>query len=224
VCRGRQITGETRDGGYAELMLADAAYTYPIPPALSDVEAAPLLCPGITAYGAVKKAMLSPGQKVGVVGIGGVGHMVVQMAYLTGADVYAISRGSRQRRLAEELGALSSYAPSGGDDQSLPDASLDAAIVFAPSGAAVEEAMRITKPRARIILGVAQTVGHMDIGDEKTVVGSVLGNRQETLEVLRLAEAGKLRAVHEEYPLGEANRVLVALKAGEVSGRAVLVP
>lgn len=84
--------------------------------------------------------------------------------------------------------------------------------------------MRITKPGARIVLGVAETVGLMDIGDEKTVVGSVLGNRWEMLEVLRLAEAGKLQSMYAEYPLHEANKVLARLKAGEIRARAVLVP
>lgn len=97
LCRGRQVTGETRDGGYAELMLAEAAYTYPIPENVSDAEAAPLLCPGITAYSAVKKAALSPGQRVAVLGVGGVGHMVIQVARLTGADVYAVTRSAIRR-------------------------------------------------------------------------------------------------------------------------------
>jgi len=224
LCRGRQVTGETRDGGYAELMLAEAAYTYPIPENVSDAEAAPLLCPGITAYSAVKKAALSPGQRVAVLGIGGVGHMVIQVARLTGADVYAVTRSAIHQALAEEVGALRSYSPKGSGTQHIPEATLDAAIVFAPSPSAVEEAMRITKPGARIVLGVAETVGLMDIGDEKTVVGSVLGNRWEMLEVLRLAEAGKLQSMYAEYPLHEANKVLARLKAGEIRARAVLVP
>jgi propanol-preferring alcohol dehydrogenase len=96
--------------------------------------------------------------------------------------------------------------------------------VFAPSAAAVQEAVRITKPGARIVLGVPETVGPVDIGDEKIVVGSVLGNRQQMLDVLQLAAAGKLRSVHADFPLDEANRVLGMLKAGEIRARAVLVP
>jgi propanol-preferring alcohol dehydrogenase len=219
LCRQRQITGETRDGGYAESMLADAAYVYPVPDALGDVEAAPLFCPGITAYGSVKKAALSPGQKVAVLGVGGVGHMVVQMARLTGADVYAVTRSAVHQAVAEELGAARSYSPG-----ALPDAAVDAAIVFAPSAAAVSEALRIIRPGGRVVLGVGETVGPMDIGDEKTVVGSVLGNRREMLEVLDLAAAGRLHTLTEQYPLAEANTALADLKAGRVRARAVLVP
>ncbi|MGY1590898.1 alcohol dehydrogenase catalytic domain-containing protein [Geodermatophilus sp. SYSU D00708] len=224
LCRKRQITGETRDGGYAQLMLADAAYATPIPAGLSDAEAAPLLCPGITAYGAVEKAALSPGQQVAVIGVGGVGHMVVQMARLTGADVSAVTRSRLHQEVAEEVGAVASYSPQGAGGDSLADASMDATIVFAPSPSAVDEAMRITRPGGRIVLGVAQPVGLLDIGDEKTVVGSVLGNRWQLREVLALAAAGKLRSVHEAFPLEDANLALTRLKAGEIRARAVLVP
>lgn len=224
LCRQRQITGETRDGGYAEQMLADAAYTYPIPDGLTDAETAPLLCPGITAYGAVKKAGLSPGQQVGVIGVGGVGHMVIQLARLSGADVYAITRSRLRQEVAEEAGALQSYSLHGSGGNALPDAALDSVIVFAPSAEAVTEAMRVTRPGARIILGVAQPVGTLDIGDEKTVVGTVLGNRWEMQEVLGLAAARKIKAIHSCFPLEQANKALTQLKAGEIRGRAVLMP
>ncbi|MFE5406750.1 alcohol dehydrogenase catalytic domain-containing protein [Streptomyces sp. NPDC004596] len=225
LCRARQITGETLDGGYAEYMLAESAYAHPIPEGLSDAEAAPLFCPGITAYGSVSKAALSPGQKVAVLGVGGVGHMVIQMARLTGADVYAVTRSAVHRQVAEELGAFRSHSPKGTQGSFVPDAALDAAIVFAPSAASVAEAVRITKPGGRIVLGVAERVPDpIDIGDEKVIVGSVLGNRRQMREVLDLAAAGKLRSIHADFPLDEANDVLRMLKAGEIRARAVLVP
>jgi propanol-preferring alcohol dehydrogenase len=224
LCQAKEITGETLDGGYAEYMLAESAYAYPIPDGLSDAEAAPLLCPGITAYGSVQKAALSPGQKVAVVGVGGVGHLVIQMARLTGAEVYGVTRSAAHQAVAEEVGAVKSYSPKGAGGSFLPDGTLDAAIVFAPSDAAVAEAIRITKPGARIVLGVPQTVGQVGLGDEKIVVSSVLGNRQQMREVLDLAAAGKLTSIHADFPLAEANEVLGMLKAGEIRARAVLVP
>ncbi|UXM91829.1 zinc-dependent alcohol dehydrogenase family protein [Paenarthrobacter sp. JL.01a] len=224
-CRRRQITGETRDGGYAEVMLAKANFACKIPDSLSDTEAAPLLCPGITAYGALKKARLRPGRNVAVFGIGGVGHLALQMAAITGARVNAVSRRPKARALAEELGAHGSYVPSGSEGGLvLRDGSQDAAIVFAPSDQAVAEALRVIKPGGRVILGVSQSVGGMDIGDEKTIVGTVLGTRQDMADVLDLAVDGKLHAVHEDFPLSEANLVLQRLKNGQLQGRAVLVP
>jgi propanol-preferring alcohol dehydrogenase len=224
-CRRRQITGETRDGGYAEVMLANAAFACKIPDSLSDTEAAPLFCPGITAYGAVKKALLRPGQNVAVFGVGGVGHLALQMAGLTGAHVNAVSRSVQARALAEQLGAHGAYVPSGSEGGLvLRDGSQDTAIVFAPSDRAVAEALRVIKPGGRVVLGVAQSVGVMDIGDEKTVVGTVLGTRQDMADVLSLAVDGKLHAVHEDFPLSEANQVLQRLKNGQLHGRAVLVP
>ncbi|MDQ0867067.1 alcohol dehydrogenase catalytic domain-containing protein [Arthrobacter globiformis] len=224
-CRRRQITGETRDGGYAEVMLANAAFACKIPDSLADTEAAPLFCPGITAYGAVKKALPRPGQNVAVFGIGGVGHLALQMAGLTGAHVNAVSRSLKARTLAEQLGARGAYVPAGIDGGlALRDGSQDAAIVFAPSDHAVAEALRVIKPGGRVVLGVAQSVGVMDIGDEKTVVGTVLGTRQDMADVLNIAVDGKLHAVHEDFPLSEANHVLQRLKTGQLHGRAVLVP
>ncbi|WP_423182898.1 zinc-dependent alcohol dehydrogenase family protein [Arthrobacter sp. NyZ413] len=224
-CRRRQITGETRDGGYAEVIVAHAAFACKIPDSLSDTEAAPLFCPGITAYGAVKKAMLRPGQSVAVLGIGGVGHLALQMAALTGANANAVSRSPEARTLAEQLGARGAYAPAGNDHgYVLRDGSQDAAIVFAPSDQAVAEALRVIKPGGRVVLGVAQSVGAMDIGDEKTVLGTVLGTRQDMADVLGLAVDGKLHAVHQDFPLSQANQALQQLKAGKLRGRAVLVP
>src|SRR5258706_9221643 len=105
LCAKKEITGETLDGGYAEYVLAKEAHAYALPDPIGDVEGAPLFCPGVTAYAAVAKARLSPGRRVAVFGIGGVGHMALQIARLTGADTIAVSRGSRHLHLAERLGA-----------------------------------------------------------------------------------------------------------------------
>ena len=95
LCPDKKVTGETIDGGYAEYMLANAAHTYYVPESLSPLEAAPLFCPGITAFRAVERAGLAPGQTVALFGMGGVGHMVVQFAKLAGADVIVVARGKR---------------------------------------------------------------------------------------------------------------------------------
>ena len=226
LCRAKQITGETVDGGYAEYVIAKAEHAYPVPATLDPAAAASLFCPGITAYGAVAKADPRPGQRVAVFGIGGVGHMVVQMARLFGADVIAVARSRPHLALAEEVGAAESVDSSRVDpgDVLAKRGGVDASIVFAPSSAVVAQAIRATKPGGTVVLGVFASVGELPFADEKRVVGSVIGPRQQMREVITLAATGRLRVVHEDFPLAEAEEALAKLKRGEVKARAVLVP
>jgi propanol-preferring alcohol dehydrogenase len=114
-------------------MVATAAHAYRVPDALDDVEAAPLFCPGVTAYNAVSKAAPRPGSTLAVFGVGGVGHMVVQFAVLAGAEVYAVARSAEHLDLADELGARPVDASHGGPAAALATVGgVDAAIVFAP--------------------------------------------------------------------------------------------
>jgi propanol-preferring alcohol dehydrogenase len=223
-CRQRQITGETRDGGFAELMVADARFAFLIPEVLSDTEAAPLLCPGVTAFSAVRKAAVAPGLQVGVIGIGGVGHVAIQLAALAGAEVTAITGSAGHGALAEEVGARHVRRPSrlGGD--AVLEGTLDSTIVFAPSAEAAAEAVRVTKPGGRIVLGVPAPLEPLDVGDEKVVLTTVLGSRWDVGQVLELAAQGLIRIVHSDHPLGEVNEVLAQLEGGKVTARAVLVP
>jgi len=226
LCPDKQITGETLDGGYAEYMLATAAHTHPLPDALDSAEAAPLFCPGITAYGAVTAAQLSPNRSVAVFGIGGVGHMVLQIAALHGGDVVAVSRSGHHLELARELGATRTVDSSSSD----PGATLaagggvDAAIVFAPSDTALQQAIVAVKPGGRIVLGVFATVGVFPFPDAKTLVGTVIGSRHDVRAVLDLAAAGKIKAIVETAPLTQAEETLQRLKDGKVRARAVLIP
>jgi len=225
LCSAKQITGETVNGGYAQYLLATAAHAHPVPEGLDDVEAAPLFCPGVTAYNAVSKAAPHPGSKLAVFGVGGVGHMVIQFAVLAGADVYAVTRSPEHISLAEELGARPLDA-SRGDPVSALTAlgGVDAAVVFAPSDDALRQAVAAAKPGGTVVLGVHAQVGELPFADEKRVVGSVIGSRQQMREVLALAAAGKVRAHCETYSLDEASEALGRLKRGEVRARAVLVP
>lgn len=225
-CQAKQITGESVQGGYAELMLAKAAYAYPVPDSLEDVAAASLFCPGITAYGAVAKAGLSPARSVAVFGVGGVGHVAVQFARLTGARTVAVTRGAQRRSLAEELGADRVIDSSGGDAGAVlaREGGVDAALVFAPSDAVVRQAIEATKPGGVIVLGVNAEIGTFAFADEKTVVGSLLGTRQMMREVLQVAAAGRVRVSATAYPLDDAAKALRQLADGQVRGRLVLVP
>jgi propanol-preferring alcohol dehydrogenase len=225
LCQLKEIGGETVDGGYAEYMLANAAHAYVLPDNLEFAQAASLFCPGITAYGTVLKAAPMPGQTVAVFGIGGVGHMVVQFAKLFGADVVAVSRGGEHLALAEEVGAtrLIDAMKDDAGDVLAREGGVDASIVFAPSNAVVEQAIRATKPGGTIVTGVNVEVGAFPFAVERTLVGSLLGSRQEMRTVLEIAAAGKVGVVAETFPLEEANTVLQRLKQGEIRARAVLV-
>lgn len=225
LCQSKQITGETVHGGYAEQVLAVADHTYAVPDTLDDAAAAPLFCPGITAYGSVAKARLSPTRSVAVFGVGGVGHVVIQMAALHGGEVVAVTRSQEHRDLAAELGATRVVDASQGDPGEVlaRQGGVDATIVFAPSSASVRQALAATKPGGTVIVGVNADVGPLPFADEKVVVGSLLGSRFEMQEVLRLAAEGKLRTVTETFDLDQAHDVLRRLKDGKVRARAVLM-
>lgn len=226
LCQSKEITGETVDGGYAEQMIAKAAHAYLLPDSVDDADAAPLFCPGITAYGAVAKARLSPAKSVAVFGVGGVGHVALEFAKLTGAETIAVTRGAQRLDLARELGADRTVDASDGDAGRVLHESggVDATLVFAPSNDVVAQAIKSTKPGGVVVIGVNAEIGPFPFADEKTVVGSLLGSRQMMREVLRIADTGRVRAVTESYPLHQAAAALSRLKRGDVRGRLVLVP
>jgi propanol-preferring alcohol dehydrogenase len=224
LCPERVITGEHVDGGYAEFVIATAAHTYRVPDGLALADAAPLFCPGITAFGAVSKLDLGPGKRVAVFGIGGVGHMAIQFAGLTGAEVIGVSRSAAHLDVADELGAevidSSTVDPVAALSAGV---GLDAAIVFAPSKTAVAQAIAAVKPGGTVVIGVIADIDQFSFATGKTVIASILGNRAQMREVLRLAAEGKVRTVVESYPMSDAVAVLGKLAAGDIRARAVLV-
>jgi propanol-preferring alcohol dehydrogenase len=224
LCPNKKMAGETIDGGFAEYMLVTAEHVYPVPETLGDAEAAPLFCPGLAAYGAVVKAGISPGSEVAVFGVGGVGHLVVQLALLTGAGVTAVDRATQHLELAGQLGAHHLINASAGkvEEELAARGGVDAAIVFAPSDAAVQQAVRVLKPGGIAVLGVSAQVGEWSF-DEKRLVSTALGPRHQMNEVLRLAADGKLRVVYEAFALEDAPVALARLKADTLKARAVLV-
>ena len=226
LCLNKETTGETVDGGYAEYMLANALHTYAVPDNLDSAEAAPLFCPGVTAYSAVVNARVRPGDRVAIFGLGGVGHMVVQFARLAGAEVIAVARGREHLAVARELGAAQTI------DAREPDAlreleaggGVDAAIVFAPSDEVARQAVRATRRGGVVVLGINADLGQLTFFENRSIVGSVIGNRAQMREVLRLAAAGRIRTVTESHPLDDAVDVLRRLQRGEIRSRAVLTP
>ncbi|MEM2876135.1 MAG: alcohol dehydrogenase catalytic domain-containing protein [Candidatus Bathyarchaeia archaeon] len=223
LCLSRKATGETVDGGYAELIAAPYDFIYELPDNLGFEEAAPLFCPGVTAYHAVKRAGVRFGQKVAVIGIGGVGHMSLQFAKLAGAETIAIDKAEAQLKLAEELGADHTCLASEVEDLTSKVGKMDVVMVHAPSQRAVDQATNIVKRGGIILMGVLGNA-RIKFPEEYSVVGSVIGPRYDMMETLRIASMGKVKVRWKSYSLSDANDVLLKLKKGEIVGRAVLTP
>jgi propanol-preferring alcohol dehydrogenase len=224
LCPRARFTGFHVDGGYAEAVLAEAAYTYPIPPGVSDEEAAPLLCAGIIGYRSLRKADLSPGETVGLVGFGASAHLALQVARHWGCTVYVLSRGERHRRLALDLGA--SWA--GTIDQS-PPAPLDRAVLFAPVGDLVPATLRLLRPGGTLAINAIHmtdipSIPYAMIYGERTMRSVANATRRDGREFLALAARIGLRPTVARYALDDANQALLDLKQGRVEGAAVLIP
>jgi len=220
LCLSRNVTGETVDGGYAELIVAPWDFIYALPDNLCFEEAAPFFCPGVTAYRAVKRAEIRPGQKVAVIGIGGVGHMSLQFAKLTGANITAVDTFEEHLKLASELGAESVVLAS--EFGKLADR-FDVVLIHAPSQQAVDQAMKAVKRGGTVMMAVFGDVS-VNFTEEHTIKGSVIGSRMDVIEALNLASQGKVKMKWQAFRLPEANDVLLKLKRGEIVGRAVLTP
>jgi len=223
LCLKRQTTGEVVDGGYAEYMLAPAAFVHNLPDNLMFEESASLFCPGITAYHAVKRANVRLGQKVAVIGIGGVGHMTLQFAKLAGAETIAVDTSEEKLRLAQDIGADHAVNAAELESFIVKSGRPDVVMVHAPSQRAVDQAVRIVKRGGVVLMGV---LGNTPVlfPEEYSVVGSVIGTRQDMNDVLRLASMGKVRVDWSVYSLSSAEDVLIKLKQGKIVGRAILVP
>ncbi len=229
LCDHAEITGETAQGGYAEYICASEDFVTAVPDSIDSEHAAPLFCPGITAYKAVRASEPAAGRSVGIFGIGGVGHLAVQFAKLYGSRVIAASRSKVHLDLAKKLGAdnIVVYQESQGQflkSLKKEEGLLDSAIVFAPSDQAIDTAIKSVRKGGTIIVGVFGNVPEFLFYEEKTIRGSVIGSRKDMADLVKLAAESSLQIVVEKHRISEANTVLSRLKKSEVEARAVLVP
>jgi len=226
ICKRKLITGQSVDGGYAEYIKAPYLFVYKVPDRLSDTEATPLFCPGVTAYKAVKYSSASPSKTIAIFGIGGVGQVALQIAKLWGAKVIAVSRSKNHLEIASKLGAYSVISPDEEDVvkyfKSINYA--DSSIVFAPSDKAIDQAVKVVKTGGTIVLGVSGSIKEFLFHEEKIIKGIVIGTRQDMHEVLKIAEDGGIHIKVESHRLEEANEILRKLKYSEIESRAVLQP
>jgi len=230
LCVKQKITGVTVDGGYAEFVKAPASYALRIPKSLSSVEAAPLFCAGVTVYRALKQAKLAPGQRLAVFGVGGLGHIAVQIASALGAQVTAVDVAEEKLGLARSLGATSALNASAVDvgKELRKMGGVHVALVTSAARAAYETAFYCVRPTGcLLVVGLpAEDICFPPIlmaSLEVRIQASAVGTRQDVREVLAMAEAGKIRCQVSSRPLAEANEVMDALRHGRVSGRVVLV-
>jgi propanol-preferring alcohol dehydrogenase len=229
LCESAEITGENVNGGYAEFIAVSEPFATKIPDDFKAEYAAPLFCPGITAYKAVKASQPNHRKTIGIFGVGGVGHIAIQFAKLENARVVAISRSKNHLKLGESVGADSSVELLEDSKQFLQNLKkeeglLDSAIVFAPSEKAIGSAMKSVKRGGIVVVCVFGEIPEFHFYEEKIVKGSVIGTREDMRQLVRIAEESDLKVVSKGFPLKEANKVLADLKNSKVYGRAVLLP
>jgi propanol-preferring alcohol dehydrogenase len=223
LCAEARFTGYQIDGGFAGYAVADARYCFPIPPSYPDLQAAPLLCAGLIGYRSL--AMAGDAGRLGLYGFGAAAHIVIQVARHQGRRVFAFARpGDRDaREFALSLGA--EWAGASGET---PPEALDAAILFAPAGELVPEALRVVERGGTV---VCAGIHMSDIPSfpyrilwEERVVRSVANlTRRDGEAFLALAPKVPVRTEVEAFPLADANAALGRLRDGRVRGAAVLV-
>jgi alcohol dehydrogenase, propanol-preferring len=224
LCPEARFTGKDVDGGFADFLLAEAAYVLPLPEKLEDRLAAPLLCAGIIGYRSLKAADLQPGETLGLVGFGASAHLAIQVARHWDCRVYVFTRSASHRRLAAELGA----EWVGGADQPPPQP-LDRAVLFAPSGDLVPPMLEKLRPGGTLAINAIHltpipVLEYRLIYGERTLRSVANATHQDGIEFLRLSAELPLRITSVEYPLEQASRALVDLKASAFDGAAVLTP
>ncbi len=231
LCGKQQITGCTVDGGFAEYLKAKASHTAKLPDNLSFAEAAPLLCAGLTVYNALKTAEVHAGQKVAIFGVGGLGHLAIQLAKAKGAEVLAVDVADAKLQLARECGAdhlVNITATQAHKElKKLTGGGPHVIVVTSGSRAAYETALRSLRRGGTLaVVGMAPEPINVStvalVSGEFRIVAAAVGTRQDLHEVLALAAAGKVKCHIETRPFAQANNVLQEMQQGRLLGRVVL--
>ena len=223
LCDRGRFTGWDADGGYAEAMVVPESFAYPLPSNFGDLEVAPLLCAGIVGYRSFRLSNAQPGDRVGLYGFGASAHIILQVALHRGCEVYVFTRSEGHQELARKMGA----AWVGRAEESPPD-KLDAAIIFAPVGSLVLEALRVlrkggTVALADITMTPIPAIDYDRLLYHERIIRSVANaTREDAREFLALAARIPVRAEIETFPLEGANDALRALKKSAIRGAGVL--
>jgi propanol-preferring alcohol dehydrogenase len=223
LCDFSQYTGFHANGGYAEYATVPEDFAYELPEGFDDVAVSPLLCAGIIGYRALKRCEPRPKDKIGMFGFGSSAHILLQIARFRGYEVYVVSRSEIHQRLAEEIGATW----CGGKVSELP-VKLNSAIVFAPAGGVVLEALSAIDKGGIVSLAGIHMSPIPELDYDKYLYGErdihpVMANtREDGRELLAEAKAAGVRAHTTVYELKDANRALADLKEDKMAGTGVL--
>ena len=223
LCDAARFTGYHIDGGYADYAIADARYCFRLPGAYGDAEAAPLLCAGLIGYRSLVAA--GEGRRLGIYGFGAAAHIVCQVAVWQGREVFAFTRPGDA---AAQAFALRLGAKWAGDSGTAPPAPLDAAILFAPVGALVPTALRATAKGGTVVcagihMSDIPAFPYDILWGERRIVSVANLTRKDGDAFLQIAPLVPVRTAVETFPLEQANEALGRLRAGRISGAAVLV-
>lgn len=229
LCLHRLITGSQVDGGYATHLVARSDRIVEVPAPLSAAEAAPLMCAGVSAFMGLRKAGDVAGKRVGVVGLGGLGHLALQFARAAGASVVAISRSAEKQADALALGAAEFVLA--GDDlvgELNRRGGLDVAVVCGTDASALGALVGSMRPNGALVVLASDndiTLSPVEMClRQLRVYGSQTGTVDDEAETLRFAADRGIRPMIEVFPLADANHALARVRSGQVRYRAVLVP
>ena len=225
LCDAPTFTGYTIDGGYAEYAVARRDFALPLPAALGDLQAAPLLCAGIIGFRSLRVAGVQPGERVGLFGFGASAHLALPVLMAWGCAVYVSTRGAAHRRLAASLGATWV-----GSEREPPPVPLDRAVTFAPSGDVVVAALASLRKGGVVAINAI----HLDripefdydrlLWGERQIRSVTNMTRTDAHDFLRIAAELRMQPRVTVFPLAQANEALSAVKSDAVEGAAVIVP
>lgn len=231
LCETQQNSGYSVDGAFSEYAVASAEYVVPVPDEVASFEAAPLTCAGVTTYKAIKVAGIRPAERVAVFGIGGLGHLAVQYARLVGAEVIAVDVTDEKLDLARELGADHVVNAAKVDPVEAIEAlgGADVAVALAVTPVAFQQAFASLRRGGRLVCVAlppeTEGVMHLPIFDTVikgiSVIGSIVGTREDLTEVFRLHALGRTRIVAEGRKLDDVNAAIDEVLSGKVAARLV---
>ena len=231
VCPDAQFGGYTKNGGFAEYLLADPDYVAHIPSGLSSIEAAPLICAGLTTYKGIKQTEAKPGEWIAISGVGGLGHLAIQYAKAMGLLVCAVDIDDGKLAHAKHLGADLIFNARAGDPavalKKETGGGAHGVLITAPSLIAFKQGIGMTRKRGTCVL-VGLPPGEFPVplfdivANCVTIRGSFVGNRNDMAEALSFAAGGKVKADIELQPLSAINQIFERLEHGDVPSRVVL--